>query len=376
MPRQTTILPSDRLTPSTVRSPWRRYGFPLLPVAFLAVAIGTSVVRDANHYSRTPSTNTDETAETGVDDKTHITLQFHDTELPIALGPGGVKPTGAVEGQSRPAIWEPSMRFGLEAHGPDGRKRLTFETAGLTNNACVHLDGNEWLFGERPFRLENGQPVGWWPGRWENRDEPLGKGRDGRRSTWVYAAQNVAIVQTAEVILGPQGGRKDTCLVRYKLVNRGREPHIVGLRFLLDTFIGSNDGVPFLIPGERELCSTSRTFGRPDDIPDFIQACEFDDLRKPGTVAQLQLRIGGGLEAPSRVTLGAWPNLELNPIDKRCLQEKTLWDVPVLPIHSIRGGDSAVTIYWEPKNSNLVSRARSVSVTDWAASPAGKAAVG
>ena len=43
----------------------------------------------------------------------------------------------------------------------------------------------------------------------------------------------------------------------------------------------------------------------PGSVPDFIQSCEFDDVQKPGTVAQLHLR-GGGVEAPSKVTLGAW----------------------------------------------------------------------
>jgi hypothetical protein len=54
------------------------------------------------------------------------------------------------------------------------------------------------------------------------------------------------------------------------------------------------------------------------------------------------------------VTLGAWPNVALqSPADRRFLQEKTLWEVPVEKIHSIVKGqplsDSAVTIYWDPK---------------------------
>jgi hypothetical protein len=128
--------------------------------------------------------------------------------------------------------------------------------------------------------------------------------------------------------------------------NKDRIPHTVGLRFLLDTFIGGNDGVPFLIPGWRQLCSTSMDFHVATEVPDFLQARETEDLTNPGTIAHIQLRVPG-LEPPVRVTIGAWPNVALGHGAK---QEKTLWDVPVLPIKSIPPGDSAVVIYWAEKS--------------------------
>jgi hypothetical protein len=227
-------------------------------------------------------------------------------------------------------------------------RRLTYEEHGLTNNTCVRLDGNEWLFGERPFRRADGRVRHNWPGRWKARDLPLASGR-GRQSVWVYDDQQVEVTQTAEIIRGPQSGLLDTCLVRYRLENHDRRPHRVGLRFLLDTFIGRNDGAPFLLPGRSQLCSTSMAFQHPAEIPDFIQALENEDLTRPGTIAHLQLRPGGELEAPSRVTLGAWPNPRLAHLDERCDQEKTLWDVPVLPIRSLTPPDSAVAIYWDER---------------------------
>jgi hypothetical protein len=101
--------------------------------------------------------------------------------------------------------------------------------------------------------------------------------------------------------------------------------------------------VPFLIPGEKQLCDTQKDFNGPEAVPDFIQACERDSLLDPGTIAQVQFRLGGKLEAPGRVTLGAWPNPRLG---RNCLQEKTLWDVPVLPIKTLQPPDSAVVMYW------------------------------
>src|SRR5262249_20693159 len=98
-------------------------------------------------------------------------------------------------------------------------------------------------------------------------------------------------------------------------------------------------------PGSPQLCNTSREFNRPEEVPDFIQARETEDLANPGTIALIQLKVPG-FETPSRVTLGAWPNPELG---SECRQEKTLWNVPVLPIKSLPPGDSAVAIYWGEK---------------------------
>jgi hypothetical protein len=287
-----------------------------------------------------------------------LSIQYHENEEQVRLSrTGGTKPPpGVAPGATRPGFWEPSMRFGLTMRKPDQfgqQKRLTFEMKGLTNNACVRLDGSEYLFGERPFRLGDGTyatniP---WPGRWHERnaklDRPL---RDGRKSIWVYDAQQIYITQTVGLVPGEQSGKLDTCLVHYKIENKSEQAHTVGLRFMLDTFIGGNDGVPFLIPGSRELCSTMMEFTRPEDVPDFIQARETENLENPGTIAQIQLKVPG-MEPPSRVTLGAWPNPVLG---MGARQEKTLWNVPVLPIKSMvmRGGqaDSAVVIYWNEKS--------------------------
>jgi hypothetical protein len=90
---------------------------------------------------------------------------------------------------------------------------------------------------------------------------------------------------------------------------------------------------------------------RGSDIPQYIEACENRELSDPGTVARLLLRPGGGLDPPDLVTLGAWPNPRLARVDDRCRQEKTLWDVPVLPIKSLPDkSDSAVTIYWNERS--------------------------
>ena len=106
----------------------------------------------------------------------------------------------------------------------------------------------------------------------------------------------------------PAGSTPASCVIASTIgIDR---PHRVGLRFLLDTFIGANDGVPFLIPGRNQLCDTHLDV-QGTDVPLYIQACESDDLAHPGTIARIQFVLGGGLAPPDRVTLGAWPNADL-----------------------------------------------------------------
>jgi hypothetical protein len=269
-------------------------------------------------------------------------------------------------------IGEPTQRFGLvmlrerDPRDPRKLKKLTYRELGHSNNVCILLDGQEYLFGQNL--------AGHKPGKWETVAEPPGneeEGEQGRRSVWLLDEGKVAITQMVEVIRGEQTGKLDTCLVRYTITNRDSKAHTVGLRFLLDTYIGANDGVPFTIPGDKRLCDTFLRFDRAELVPDFIQALERQDLEDPGTVAHLQLRLGGRLESPSRVTLGCWPEnlLAVHGKAPKALAERTGWDVPVLSMRAlldlkeelIRQGradprlagevspDSAVTMYWDPK---------------------------
>jgi hypothetical protein len=336
----------------------------LLPACLLLLLLGGLVVRDMFVKGEPDEAALGDEAEL-LDAKPRVALQFHDRDERIFLAVGGrIKPgEGPQQGEAIPATWEASMRFGLVALDQGEPKRLTYKENGGTNNTCVLLDGNEWLFGERPWRTSDGRlvPEGW-PGRWKDRDLPLeprksraGRERIGRKSVWIYDNEQVQITQIVEIVPGDQSRLLDTCLVRYVIENQDRNPHRVGLRFLLDTYIGSNDGVPFLIPPSKQsakpqLCDDQMEFARTEDIPDFIQALEKpENLTNPGTVAHVQLRLGGKIEPPSRVTLGAWPNPALAYKDERCRQERTLWTVPLLPIKTLSPADSAVAIYWNPE---------------------------
>src|SRR5262245_48387011 len=101
----------------------------------------------------------------------------------------------------------------------------------------------------------------------------------------------------------------DTILVHYLIENEDKAPHKVGLRVMLDTYIGAEDGVPFAIPGQSDLLTTKRDFRDFKDIPDFIQALERPNLADPGTTATMILKL------PSDVKISP-EDPELDPITR------------------------------------------------------------
>ncbi|MGH7225639.1 MAG: hypothetical protein ACRELF_20670, partial [Gemmataceae bacterium] len=225
------------------------------------------------------------------------------------------------------------------------------------------VDGKQFLFGEpNPSKAEYGFDRADPPGKWmemkgELKGELAGRPRKGRASSWWLPGRKLKVTQEAEIVEGPQSRRLDTCLVRYVLTNSDTKEHRVGIRFMLDTFIGANDGVPFTIPGESGLCDTKKLFDSPKQVPDFIEALERGDPRDPGTVAYLQFRVSSQIESPSRLFLGGWPNPQLRQkggLYRSAEAQLTGWNVPEISIKEhIRlnsrealTNDSTVTMYW------------------------------
>jgi hypothetical protein len=220
-----------------------------------------------------------------------------------------------------------NMRFGLavlrDTAGNPVNKRLTCGLDGWSNQTLVRLDGKESEFGG---------PAG----QWVEKNTPV---PGGSRSVW--ALGGVRIAQVLQIVPSKQpvsvGGTSkrllDTCLVRYVVENRDGQPHRVGVRLIVDTMIGDNDGVPFLVPGLPGLVSTFKDFPTPAQVPDFVQALERPNLKDPGTIGHMTLRVGGGVEPPGRVSLTCWRGA------------RGAWEVPLHPF----AGDSCVVLYWNER---------------------------
>src|SRR5262249_15817919 len=154
-----------------------------------------------------------------------------------------------------------SFRFGLLTRSPDTEKtkgealKLTFSNYGLTNSTVLKINGGKdriygmpkageerWLEDKKPFKKYPQPKV-------VMRFEPEG----------IEIPQHVKRVVGDEYALSPSGKQiEDTALVVYEIHNttdqsKKKETHTVSLRFLLDTFIGSNDETYFTIPGVKDM---------------------------------------------------------------------------------------------------------------------------
>ncbi len=228
-----------------------------------------------------------------------------------------------------------TMTFGLVAVDPDNKnnpnpKKLTYDHRGRTNSTVLLIDDQNRVFGKAPF------------GKFELKPHTSGK-FGGQTCGFLFTPEMVLTTQVVEIIPGeahevtPGEFRRalDTLLVKYKVENKDNKPHRVALRVMIDTLIGSNDGVPFTIPNQQGLVSTFRDFRTPAEIPDFIQALEEPNLERPGTTVQMNLRLSEKL-APDRVSLTLWPGVggQAHRIDN--------YEVPIENI----GMDSAIVMYW------------------------------
>jgi len=192
----------------------------------------------------------------------------------------------------------PDGRFGLMSltGNPDDRsdddKRLTFAPDGKTNNTRVMVDGRAPAFGDS----QGATVESWHTGP-----------DDSMVMVWSY--RNVLVRQSVRLVAGDVSNRVDTIRVTYELKNTGPKTRQVGLRVMLDTLIGDNDGVPFIVPG-REGIVTSTLVMRGSEVPDFVRSLERPNLSNPGVIVDINLVPAEGELRPDEVLLSHWPGAE------------------------------------------------------------------
>jgi hypothetical protein len=227
----------------------------------------------------------------------------------------------------------------LDADKPGGSVKLNWYENGFGNSTVVKIDNTDYAFGNAPThgKWATGSEIG------RNAGKYGGKTRTFQFRNAIHVTQTVSVVPSDPVEVAPDQFKRrlDTCFAKFKIENRDHVRHMVGLRILMDTCIGDKDDVPFTIPGVSGLVSTAKELsGR--DVPQFVQVVENLSLRDPGIVVQLGLRVGdpAKIEPPSRFRLTRYP-AHGRP-DPYVLSR---WNVPLEDM----GDDSAVAIYWDPK---------------------------
>ncbi len=149
-------------------------------------------------------------------------------------------------------------------------------------------------------------------------------------------AGDIEITQRLSFARNPTTRVRDAALILYEVKNAGDREHTVGLRLMLDTMLGSNDGAP-LRAGDAAIETATQLFG--GDIPDYWQA--FDSLSEPAVISQGTLR-GPGLTPPDRLEMVDWGTLADAP-----------WDFPFpagadFTRRGEEAADTAAALYWDP----------------------------
>lgn len=158
---------------------------------------------------------------------------------------------------------------------------------------------------------------------------------DEKAITTTCEINGLEVTQTLSIVGGPISRLLDTVRINTVVRNTSMEPHRVGVRLVIDTLLGSNDGSPFKV-GEQSITSETELSG--NEIQDYWIA--YDSLEDPGVVARGTLR-GPGLTTPDRVLFSNWGKLADHE-----------WEPPFNPGQSFqREGeaemDSATALYWE-----------------------------
>ncbi|MBL8798315.1 MAG: hypothetical protein JNM56_30755 [Planctomycetia bacterium] len=297
-----------------------------------------------------------------------LLMSFGVVTLGLALGKKAMSSSGWVEttkgrtdrkGPDEPLDWinrihvqfSEQQRFGIvcprlhDPKNPEKPKLLTRDERGITNNTCIRVEGYEYLFGQEipgvRYVRDDGKI-------WKELPVP-GKDR-GRawQSVMEIEYGRIRIAQTVEIVVGQQTRLFDTAKVTYTITNRDKTPHTVGLRVMLDTLIGLNDGVPFYLPPTdhepARFVDKLAVLGQ-KQIPEYLQALETGDLKdKDATVAILCPNVGRS-EPMEKLVLCRWPqNSEI-----RWGNDNGAWKFEPMDANP-QAKDSCVVMYWAQTN--------------------------
>ncbi|CAK0764824.1 putative Ig-like domain (Group 3) [Gammaproteobacteria bacterium] len=146
----------------------------------------------------------------------------------------------------------------------------------------------------------------------------------------VWDIGDLRVTQKLQLVNG-SSGNADTLKISYILNNMGTDAHSVGIRVMLDTMLGSNDGAPFRVPNIGEITTEKDYIGT--DVPIYWEA--FENLTDPNSTKARGTLMDSG-SRPDRIVFANWWNIKYTP-----------WDLTLDPLAEVTG-DSAVGIYWNP----------------------------
>lgn len=205
----------------------------------------------------------------------------------------------------------------------DQNALLLYEDYPPTSFATIRIDNRDYKFGDTEI---GGIFV-----------TPIMKRDDRMFCSWSY--KNIEVSQTLRFVKGPTTGNLDTVEISYTIWNKDTREHNIGLRIMLDTYLGKEDGAPFRIPNIGDV--TTETCLSNENLPEYWYS--YDDLSEPTVRAQGSVIIPGEIK-PDKIVFASWERFN-----------KYLWDFEFKPGRNFRRSvvgppDSAVAIYFNSRN--------------------------
>lgn len=202
---------------------------------------------------------------------------------------------------------------------PGGAMMLYGHPTPTTSGTTVQVDGvNYWNYKGHSFGTVVTAP--------QDVDAVTSEG------VWNIADGKIKLTENLQVIDG-DSGNADTLKITHTAYNQDSVAHNVGMRVMLDTYLGTTDGVPFRTAAG-EITQETELTGQ--DVPLYWEA--FESLTDPNSPkAQGTLNTDDGT-MPDRLVFAADALRMLS----------APWNFVVDPSVSILDGDSAVGVYWNP----------------------------
>lgn len=156
---------------------------------------------------------------------------------------------------------------------------------------------------------------------------------DNNLITTVWVLDGVRVTQRLYLSLNSDTNRNDTTTIEYEIRNNNNTNMQVGVRMMLDTMIGGNDGAPFFILGAGQVTQEFEWTG--SGVPAYWIAYESPTFATDSLKGRGQL-IGANLTKPDRFVVSDWPDAV-----------SSIWDYQVNPADAVTL-DSAVILYYNP----------------------------
>ncbi|NLW56696.1 MAG: cellulosome anchor protein [Firmicutes bacterium] len=199
-----------------------------------------------------------------------------------------------------------------------------------TSFTTVRIDGQNYIFGGPTKKRSGGT------GEYGTVVSPPTWDPELRSITMTCRIGLVDVIQEISIVESTTTGYPDTAKIKYSIINRDTVAHEIGLRVVIDTMLGENDGAPFRI-GETAIQTDA--VREQSQLPEFWQA--FDTLTAPKVIAQGTLK-GREATPPDFLYFTNWGSVA-----------DSHWDVPLEPERDFtRAGefelDSAAVYMWQP----------------------------